>query len=271
MYSVTRCNICGNSASTTPKRRSADTRIVKPQNTTSWSGPIWQHGWLLAMLCLSQFAAPTAFGGIKVCKLSDGTVVFQDTECAVIPKTAENTSATGPKTIPFGIEKSWFDEPPVMPARAACNDSGCQCGDNRRKFDSGIAMALADALYLDGSWHRLEATLAEMARSSFNHPEIDDLSRQRDEAACNILMSQLTLRMFGEQTLAQLRAKKRYAEDRGLDNPDDCDAGDISICEYTDNIALYHRLLSDIKALATMARVEGGNYTDKNQMAEQDQ
>jgi len=117
-----------------------------------------------------------------------------------------------------------------------------------------LPLAIADALYLDGSWHRLENTLLQLDMPGKNTFELPDLQKERDEAACNILMSQKTLRLFGDEVLRELRTKKRYAEERGLDNPEDCDNGDDTVCSYTDMIMLYDRIQGDIKGLKRNSR-----------------
>jgi len=177
--------------------------------------------------------------GITKCTLADGSIVFQDTVCTVIPKPEVKTEPPI-KTIPFKMDKTWFDAPSVVPHQVVCTKSGCECGAYYREFDSGLATAIADALYLDGSWHRLEQTLSEIKLSELRSPRYFELARERDEAACNILMSQKTLRMFGERALAELRTKKQHAETNGLDKPDECDAGNLDICEHTNDIALYN-------------------------------
>jgi len=188
-----------------------------------------------------------------MCTLADGSVVFQDTACTVEPKPAAKPVSIA-NTIPLGIEESWFDSPGIKPNETVCTQRGCDCGKYFREFKNGLPMAIADALYLDGSWHRLEAKLSQLEITALGSAEYELLKAERDEAACNISMSQKTLRMFGEKTLAKLRGQKRHAEDMGWDNPEDCDAGIARVCEHTDNIALYNRIRSDIRALSIAAR-----------------
>jgi len=209
----------------------------------------------MAACCLYLLAAQLVHAGITKCTLADGSIVYQDTACKIKSK-PESKKEQSAKTIPLGIEKTWFDPPGAVPHQVICTKSGCECSEYYREFEYGLAMAVADALYLDGSWHRLEGALTqlEFSSSSLTGPEYRELARERDEAACDILMSQQTLRKFGESVLAKLRNKKRYAESMGYDNPDDCDAGNLSICEHTDNIVLYNRILADIQALRKTTR-----------------
>lgn len=125
-----------------------------------------------------------------------------------------------------------------------------------RKFKGGLPQAIADALYLDGSWHRFESTMMQLEQAELTAFARADLRKERDEAACNVLISQKILRLFGAQVLRELRAKKRYAEERGLDDPAACDSGDDLACTYTDLIAVYERIQADIKSMSGRARFE---------------
>jgi len=216
--------------------------------------PVQQYARFALICCLSILPAHGLNAGITACKLADGSVVFQDTACIVTPEHRADKKPTN-RPIPLGIEKTWFDQPSVVPHLVACSSLGCDCGEYFREFKNGLPIAVADALYLDGSWHRLEATLAQLELTSKGSLEYHELADERDEAACNILMSQKTLRMFGQKAVDMLRTRKRYAEDMGWDNPNDCDAGLPNRCDHSDNIALYHRILSDSKALGRTARI----------------
>jgi len=210
----------------------------------------------LLVCCLTLIPVHSVTSAIHACRLADGTVTYQDTECAVIPQ-AEAKPQKKTAQIPFGIDSTWFDAPSVVPDRAICTKNGCHCGMFSRKFKGGLPLAIADALYVDGSWHRLESTVMQLDLGQDTLSSIDkrDLRIERDEAACNILMSQKTLRLFGPDVLSELRDKKRYAEDRGLDDTEKCDAGDDLVCNYTESITLYQRINSDIKALRIRSRI----------------
>ena len=233
----------------------ADTIFVKILGTTSSQALIHQYVRVASIYGLCLLLAQQVQAGITTCTLDDGSVVFQDTVCAVIPE-PESKSVSVANNVPLGIDKTWFDAPSAIPHSVECTFAGCDCGEYSREFKHGLALAIADALYLDGSWHRFEIKMSQVERSIQGTTEFGDLLQERNEAACNILMSQKTLRLFGESALKQLRVQKRHAEDRGWDNPADCDAGDAAICEHTDNIALYNRIISDIQALSITARVD---------------
>lgn len=253
MCSITQHSIWHHCAQPTCKASYADTDTVKPNVSTRLHTQVRQYSRFIAICCLCSLAVQLTHAGITKCTLADGSIVFQDTVCTVIPKPEVKTEPPI-KTIPFKMDKTWFDAPSVVPHQVVCTKSGCECGAYYREFDSGLATAIADALYLDGSWHRLEQTLSEIKLSELRSPRYFELARERDEAACNILMSQKTLRMFGERALAELRTKKQHAETNGLDKPDECDAGNLDICEHTNDIALYNRILADIQALSGTAR-----------------
>lgn len=209
---------------------------------------------IAAFCSLCLFSAHFVHAGIKTCTQADGSVVFQDTACTVVPKTKKKSAPIG-NEIPLGIHQSWFDKPGIVPNQVQCSKSGCDCGKYYREFKNGLAYAIADALYLDGSWHRFEATMSQMQLYTQDSIEYHDLRLEVNEAACNILMSQKTLRLFGESAVKTLRNQKRYAENMGWDNPADCDAGDLRICEHTDNIDLYHRIVSDVRTLGSTTRI----------------
>jgi len=237
----------GVSADKTYVKRNVDQfgpRTTKPNSTPTL---------LVLIVSLWLMSVTTASAGIRACKQADGSVVFQDSVCEVVQQVQTKSREQG--RIPFGIEKSWFDTPSVVPDRAICTPSGCHCGMFSRKFKYGLPLAIADSLYLDGNWHRLESTLMRLELESNSSIELADLRRERDEAACNILMSQKTLRLYGNEVMKELNAKQRYAEERGLDDPAECDAGDLVVCEHTDSITLFERIKNDIRSLKNSPRV----------------
>lgn len=244
----------------------ADILIMRILAYTTTKALLRQCAHIAAIFSLCLFSADYAQAGIKTCSLADGSVVFQDTACTVVPNT-EKKSAPISNEVPLGINQFWFDKPSASPNQAQCTKSGCDCGKYFREFKNGLAHAIADALYLDGSWHRYEVTMSQMELYTQGSIEYDDLRLERNEAACNILMSQKTLRLFGESVLKKLRNQKRHAENMGWDNPVDCDAGDLRICEHTDNIDLYLRIVSDVQALGSTTRINNDSL-QKSENAE---
>ncbi len=255
VYSITMDSTPRYSSMATSNVGHADMFSVRILIYTITKALLRQNARTVAICSLCLFLAHHAHAGIKTCTLADGSVVFQDTACTVVPKT-EKKSAPIANVIPLGIDQSWFDKPSVSPHQVECTKSGCDCGKYYREFKNGLALAIADALYLDGSWHRFEAKMSQMEIHTPGSVEYNDLRLERNEAACNILMSQKTLRLFGESVLKKLRTQKRHAENIGWDNPADCEAGDLKICEHTDNIDLYHRIVSDLQTLGSTARID---------------
>lgn len=209
------------------------------------------HGYVVlvsALILALLLPGQTALGGIFSCPTANGSVTFQDTPCAVSKK-PEKTKKKRLARVPFGIHKSWFEKPQIVPDDAYCSKSGCQCDAYSRDFDSGLALAIADALYLDGSWHRLSGKLIEYNNHVGSSAEKQHVKLDVNEAACNILMSQKILKLYAEDALKDLRRDKRYAEDRGWDTYDDCLEGNTTACQYADKTALYDRIQLDIKNL----------------------
>ncbi len=110
-------------------------------------------------------------------------------------------------------------------------------------------MAVADALYMDASWHHYDLTEQAWRDTPIKSSKRYDRHSEMIEASCMVLMSQQILKQFAEDTAAKLRVQARHAEDRGYDIPDACDSGDMEACEYYDALMLYQRLSKDSKAL----------------------
>jgi len=209
------------------------------------------HGYVVlvsALILALLLPGQTALGSIFSCPTADGSVTFQDTPCAVSKK-PEKAKKKKLARVPFGIHESWFEKPQIVPDDAYCSEKGCQCDAFARDFDSGLALAIADALYLDGSWHRLSGKLIEYNNHVGSSVEKQHVKMDVNEAACNILMSQKILKLFAEDVLKELKRDKRYAENRGWDTYEDCLDGNTTACEYADKTALFDRIQTDIKNL----------------------
>jgi len=191
--------------------------IVKTSAGTTSEVQIRQYVNIATILLVCLFPAKNLFAGITTCTLDDGSVVFQDTACAAIPEPITKTTPVA-NIVPLGIDKSWFDTPGDIPYRADCTRAGCDCGEYYREFKYGLAQAIADGLYLDGSWLRFDATVNQLELTTHDHSSIEyhDLLKERNEAACNILMSQKTLQLYGKHALKQLQTQKRKAIDMGV-------------------------------------------------------
>lgn len=185
---------------------------------------------------------------IHVCRAADGTTVFQDRPCArTALALADDPRAPRP---PAGMHPSWFEPPSGTRARARCDESGCVCDTLSRPFDNGLALALADALYIDGAWHRYELHRnAAGGIAGTGTDEAREPHREFVEAACDVLMSQQTLRRYTERVFGELRSRERAAEVRGFDRPTPCDDGNADACAYHHDVLLYRRMLTDLGAL----------------------
>ncbi len=219
----------------------------------------WKPSALLfyaASLLLALLYPQALHAGINACKLADGSTVFQDSPCQIVPKATTTNKARQSRKIPFGIHASWFEKPSHAPDRAFCNPRGCDCGEFKRQFKYGLAQAVADAMYMDGNWHRHHSVDERLSNIGSNSSKRYDLQKEAEEAACDILMSQNVLKQYAPDVLADLRKQKRSAEDLGLDNPDDCDGSDSPVCDAINAIMLYERLQIDLRVLRTTDKSE---------------
>jgi len=151
--------------------------------------------------------------------------------------------------MPADIDKSWLEKPDHTTYTPWCDRTGCECGPYNRVFDAGMVLAVADALYLDGSWHRYDTHALELAMQTHDASKKIEIGTALEEAACNILMSQTILRKYTGRALTELRASKREAEDRGYDTPEACGLDEPEACEIYSKYELYKRMMQDIKAL----------------------
>lgn len=201
---------------------------------------------LLAFAALALGADARAT--IYACPTPSGGTQFQDRPCA--RAAAASTGAPVARSrAPVGLHASWFVRPPGSDVVARCDDDGCRCDALDRPFESGLALAVADALYVDGAWHRLENAVAERAANAPDGPPPETLDRLVDEAACDVLISQRILRAHASGVLADLRRRARETEERGFDDGIACAAGDAVACEAEDALALYRRMVTDLVAL----------------------
>ena len=202
----------------------------------------------IILYCLLAVVNP-ATAAIYACASPSGTT-FQDNPCTakvnVAPKTEKKTQL---QKMPSDIDNSWLEKPPEAVYSAWCDRRGCECGPYNRVFDAGMVLAVADALYLDGSWHRYESYALELAQEQHDASKKIAIKFNLDEAACNIRISQTILRKFTSAALKELRVSKRYAEDRGYDTPEACDLEETEPCEIYSKYELYKRMMQDIKAL----------------------
>lgn len=181
------------------------------------------------------------------CSTGDGNIVFQDRPCPIMP--AQDAPIRKKHPLPFEIHESWFQLPGQAEGRAYCDRRRCECGNLQRKLDGMLDQAVADALYMDGGWHRYETSYQLWIEAPTNSASTPDLRSQMVEAACNVMISQQLLRTYAGEVTARLRQKILIAEERGFDQAEPCQAGIEEACSYLDAVELFRRMLDDARAL----------------------
>lgn len=211
--------------------------------------------WLL--LASAGLTGMSSQAAINACRSDDGTVVFQDQPCAQTNTTRHTTTRVDrDERPPAGMHESWFERPEAATSEASCDRLGCRCGALARSFDGGLELAVADALYLDGAWHRHETEVAALTNASSSASDAAIQQARPDIAACEVMMAQATLRKHMRTVITRLHRQAREAEERGFDDPAECNAGDPVACEYLDAMALYQRMQGDVKALQLSRHLE---------------
>lgn len=197
------------------------------------------------MLLTTMFPG-TATAGVFACQSND-RLVYQDRPC---PQNKAKKVITDPSNhTPLGIHESWFDVPEQAFERAYCDRRGCECGDTVKKHQGSLIDAVADALYLDGSWHRYESNHASWLEAPSNSSEYFELQDQMLEAACDVMMSQSLLLSFAKDVLAQLNKRVARAEELGFDDELPCQQEIAEACSYFASVQLFARFQKDAIAL----------------------
>ncbi|MEE9321536.1 MAG: hypothetical protein V3U76_13905 [Granulosicoccus sp.] len=203
---------------------------------------------MLALFCLVMPSVSEA--GIFTCPAANGGKVFQDRPCEKQIRSIENLVRRTSR-LPAGMHESWFTKPEQATAQAYCDKQGCECGDITRTFEGGLAQAVSDALYVDGNWLRYEASVVKWQSVRPNTAKAWVLQRDMDEAACEVQMSQRTLREYSGKVMTSVKRKTRRAKELGYINETFCNGSSPQACSYFEAIELYQRLSTDIKALRT--------------------
>lgn len=187
-----------------------------------------------------------ASAAIYSCPTGNG-VVFQDRPCPIEKRVEVTVESV--QHYPLAIHESWFALPAQAEERAFCDRRSCECGQLEKRHEGSLVQAVADSLYLDGSWHRYEtsysAWLAAPSRSqeSFTHRE------NMLEASCEVMMSQVLLQKYANDVVRILKQRVRAAEERGYDVEQPCLSGMDQACEYFADVQLSARLHRDARAL----------------------
>ena len=211
-----------------------------------------KHTRLIAMLsgaCILLAMAQTSSteAAIFACQ-SDNTVVFQDRPCP-LEKVAAKTQLKTNVSYPLDIHESWFKTPEHAADRAFCDKHGCECGNLVRQHSGSLELAVADALYLDGSWHRYESSYRRWSETPASSQQIHAHRVQMMEASCEIMMAQTLLQNFSREVLLRLKKRLRDAEERGFDIEEPCVQGIDMACELYSSVKIYRQLTRDATAL----------------------
>ena len=174
-------------------------------------------------------------------------MIFQDRPCP-IKKQATADTRQAPQQ-PLLIHESWFELPEQANDRAFCDRRGCECGKFERKHQGALATAVADALYLDGSWHRYESSYLAWLDSPAGSAQGFDERDRMLEASCEVMMSQTLLRHYANDVVQVLARQVRTAEERGFDIEQPCLEGIDDACALYDSVQLYKRIQQDAAAL----------------------
>ena len=200
---------------------------------------------LLLILLVSGYAG-YGNSAIFACQSGNSTV-YQDAPCQ-IRQAADATVKNAPE-YPLGMHASWFELPEQANERAFCDSRGCECGLIERRHQSTIALTVADALYIDGSWHRYQSSydkwLAAPASSAESYVHREEML----DASCHIMMSQLILKKYADDVMDRLEERVKTAEEHGFDSELPCEQDIAEACDYFKSTQLYARLQKDAAAL----------------------
>ncbi len=188
---------------------------------------------------------------IYACPNAKGDTAFQDRPCTIAKDTSapESTSAEETSQYPLGLHPSWFISPANAPQPAYCDRLGCDCASQVRNFRSGLGAAVADALFLEAAWHRYAEQVIEMETDPPEGLAYLQLQVSIEESACEIQMSQLTIRNYVKDAVRVLKKRAELAEKRGNTDYSSCDGTNEKVCEDVDAYDLYQRVLMDLETL----------------------
>jgi len=206
---------------------------------------------LVALLTLLPGVNVSA--AIYSCPTGNGETAFQDRPCeaekvAISPDAPEedNSSKTG---YPLGMHPTWFVSPQYAPQPAYCDRLGCDCASQARNFRNGLTAAVADAMFLEAAWHRYAEQVIEMETDPPEGISYLQLQVDIEISACEIQMSQATIRNYAEKAINQLKFHAERAEKRGNTSFDQCDGGNSLACRDVEAFMLYERVEMDLETL----------------------
>ena len=204
---------------------------------------------ILVLLTLTVWLTP-AHASIHACPMPSGGTVYQDRPCSEETKSQRTNLPESRSELPmFGLHDSWFERPMHASDRAFCDKRGCECGQLEDRFEAGLAQAVADALYIDGNWHRYETGVDAWMNSDSSAAEAYLMQLEVQDAACEVMMAQEAIRMFANGVLRVLQKRADEAIALGHDDPSACNGDSEKACSLHTKLELYRRMLLDLQAL----------------------
>jgi len=216
------------------------------------------QGLLFAVSVVLWMALTTgpSHAAVYACPLANGETVYQDRPCAKLASQSSKASSSGqtsqPKNegeYPFGMHRSWFVQPLYAPQPAYCDRLGCDCATQTRNFRHGLSKAVVDALFLETAWHRYAEQVIQLENDPPKGLAFLELQVGIEESACDIQMSQLTVKNYVQTAVEELKAAAEAAISRGNIHTEQCDGTDAKVCADVDAVDLYDRVIQDIKTL----------------------
>lgn len=224
--------------------------FAKLSSNSLWLSPLSALGVCIASLLVIT-AVSAAHAAIYSCNSASGELIFQDRPCS----THKAPQSTSVEKMPLGIHSSWFDKPVKTSGKAYCDKRSCECGVSERLHSGSLAQAVADALYLDTTWHHFNERHEHWVGLQPSSPAWQSSYRDMMVASCAILMAQKILLQFGNQVEKQLSLRALQAEARGFDEPGPCDLNIPGACQFYSDAQLYTQIKQDARAL-TAPRVD---------------
>ena len=192
---------------------------------------------------------------IYACPTGNGDTAYQDRPCEQVKtpevsKSADVEDAQHPRTgYPLGLHPSWFIAPAYAPQPAYCDRLGCDCASQARNFRHGLDNAVADALFLEATWHRYSEQVITMETDPPTGLAYLQLQVNIEESACDIQMSQATIRNYVVRAMKTLEKKSVAAERRGNTDFSQCEDPASVQCKDVEAYQLYQRVLMDLETL----------------------
>ena len=194
-----------------------------------------------------------AYAAIYACPTSNGDTAYQDRPCekakAATDTSANKTEARDRPQYPLGLHPSWFISPEFAPQPAYCDRLGCDCASQARNFRRGLDAAVADALFLEAAWHRYSAQVIKMETDPPKGIAYLQLQVDIEESACDIQMSQLTIRNYAAYAVEELASQAEQAKSRGNTDYSQCIDPSSKECVDVEAYQLYQRVLTDLETL----------------------